>query len=212
MAYDPKDPADVELVEGIIAEATKGLTTKRDELLNEVKTLKKTIREGGSDPKALEKAEAEVERLSGELETVSNQLKTVSKDKDKLQKNYDSESSYAKNMLVENELTKALTSAKVTNTLMGGAKALFAGKVEVKVEGTERKLYVGDKPLAEAITAWSQSDEGKNYVSAGTNGGGGAGGGADSKNGAKVLSRAAFDALDQAGRASFAKEGGVVQG
>lgn len=209
MAYDPNDPADKKILEDAIAEATSGLTSKRDELLTEVKTLKAQIRKGVADPATLDRLEAELDAAKTALETTKTELKTVTKDRDKAAKGLETESAYTRNLLIDNGLTSSLTAAKVATQFLPAVKAMFSGKVEIKADGGERKAFIGDKPLADAITAWSQSDEGKHYVSAGQNGGGGAGGGGANSNG-KSVSRVAFDAMPHAERGSFFATGGTV--
>lgn len=209
MAYDPKDPADVAIVDGLIAEATSGLTTKRDELLGEVKKLKKQISSGAADPAAVERLEADLEAANVKLEAATGDLKKVTKERDKFKGDFESESKFSRDTLVTNGLTDALASAKVASQFTPAVRAMFASKVEVKTEAGERKLFIGDKPLGEAITAWSQSDEGKHYIGAGQNSGGGSGGGGANTQG-KSVNRAAFDAMDQNARSSHFADGGTV--
>lgn len=209
MAYDPNDAADKAVFDAAVAEATEGLVTKRDQLLGEVKTLKAKITKGAADPEAMDRLQTQLDEATGKLETTSAELKTANTKLGKVTKDYESETGYAKKLLVDNGLTGALTSAKVAAQFLPAVTAMFAGKVEVKPDGGERKLFIGDKPLAEAITAWSQSDEGKHYVTAGNNGGGGANGGAGGNANSKTMSRSAFDALPHSERNAFISGGGV---
>lgn len=210
MAYDPNDAADKAVFDAAVAEATEGLVTKRDQLLGEVKALKAKIAKGAADPEAMDKLQAQLDEARTELETTKGELKSTTKARDKALKEHGDESTYAKKLLVDNGLTGALTSANVAKQFLPAVTAMFAGKVEVKAEGGERKLFIGDKPLAEAVTAWSQSDEGKHYVSAGNNGGGNGQGGAGGAANQKTITRTAFDAMPQGDRAAHFAAGGTV--
>lgn len=209
MAYDPNDAADKAIFDAAVAEEVKGLTAKRDQLLGEVKELKATIKKGAGDPVAMERLEAQLETANASLEARTTELKDANKKLGKTTKDYETESAYSRNLLTQNALTDAFTTAKVAPQFLPAVKSLFAGKVTIKTEGDERKLYIGDKPLGEAVTAWSQSDEGKHYVSAGSNGGGGSPGGG-AKQGEKSVSRSAFEAMPHTERPAFFAGGGTV--
>lgn len=193
--YDPNDEKDVAIVDGLIAEATKGLTTKRDQLLNETKTLKKQLSQAGSDPGAMERLQAELDASQAALETANGNIATLTKDAKKTTKTLEAETAFNRNLLVDNGLTDAFVKANVAKQFLPAVKALFSSKVEIKAEGDTRKAYIGDKLLEVAITEWSQSDEGKNYVAAQNNAGGGANGGGGAKATGKTITRSAFDAM-----------------
>lgn len=208
MAYDPNDAADKKIFDDAIAEATEGLKAKNAELLSETKKLKETIRKGEANPQALEQAEARIETLMAERDDAAAKLKDANKSLGKTTKQLESETGYNRNLLIDGGLTDALVAANIAKPLMPAAKALFAGKAEVKIEGDKRSVFIGDKPLGEAITAWSQSDEGKHFVSATKNSGGnGPGGGAAQS---KSVSRTAFDAMPQNERTAHFAAGGTI--
>lgn len=208
MAYDPNCEETKAAFETLLAEKTSGLTTKNKELLNEVKELR---RNGGNDPKVVERLENQVEQLQGELTTTQSELRSAQKGLEKATKTAETEASISRNLLVENGLTAALVSVKVGEAYLDGAKALHQGKVEVVDENGTRVAKLNGKPLAEAIKEWAESDQGKHYVSPPHNGGGGGGGGDRDVN-AKTISRAAFDAMSPAQQMEHATNGGVVQG
>lgn len=209
MAYDPNDPADKAIFDTAVAEATEGLTANRDALLAEKKALQKQIAKGGADPEAMGRLQDQLDAANASLATTNADLKKANRDLGKVTKDYETESTNSKNLLIGTGLTDALASAKVAPQFLPAVKALFAGKVEVKTEGSERKLFIGDKPLGEAIAAFAQSDEGKHYVAAGNNGGGGANGGAGGNANQKTMPRSAFDALPHTERSAFITSGGV---
>lgn len=202
MAYDPKDPADKKIVDDLIAAALSeaneehelsiaGLKKKNGELLAKLKDANK---DGNGDP-------AEVSRLENELEVAQKQLKDTTKELNKTKgsleettKSLDTERGVSTDLLVDGGLTEALTKAKVAPDFMPAVKALLRPKAAIKVEGEDRKVFVGDKSLGDYIIEWSQGDEGKHYVSADINGGGGAGGNKVAGSG-KTMTRAAFEAV-----------------
>ena len=210
MAYDPNDAADKKIFDDAIAEATAGLVTKRDQLLTEVKTLKAQIKNGAADPAAVERLQGQLDDANVRIETINGELSTTKRQLGKVTKDYETETGFTKNLLVDNGLTEALVSANVAKQFLPAVKALFAGKVEIKTEGNERKAFIGDKPLGEAITAFAQSDEGKHYVAAGNNSGGSANGSGGAKATGKTITRSAFDALPPAARPAALADGATV--
>jgi hypothetical protein len=203
-AYDANDPADKvivkKLIDAALAEAqteheqdVAGLKTKRDELLAQVRELKA----GKVDTQALEKLEETLEATKTELKTAQKELKKITTERDEFKTNFETSEKTSRDMLIESQLTEALTKANVNPAFIPAVKALHSGKIEVKAaaDGT-KQVVVGDKPLGEFITAWSQGDDGKHYVAAPVNGGTGATGGnkvAANPNAIK-LSRAEYEA------------------
>lgn len=221
MAYDPKDPADKKIVDGLIAEAlaeaqaendtaTAGLKAKNTQLLTQLKKAEK----GEGDP-------AEVARLEGELETAQTKLaettkalKTATKAAETATAAHETEAAFSRRLLVDNGLTEALVANNVAPQFLPAAKALLAGQVTVKAEGDNRLAVVGDKSLGDFVKEWSQGDNGKPFVAAPGNGGGGAPGGkAGGGTGAKTMTRAAYNEAnksDPTGVAKFFAEGGTL--
>lgn len=176
-AFDPKDPEDKKLLDDAVAAATEALAKKNRELLEEKKKLQK---ETGIKPEDMERLETELETVKGQLAEAQKAVKTATKQAEDAAKALEGESSYTRGLLVDQGLTAALMEAGVKNPvhLKAAAALLKTGNsIEVKVDGANRTATVGDKPLAEFVKAWSQSDEGKAFVSAPGNSGSGAGGG-----------------------------------
>jgi len=222
MAYDPNDPEDKKIVSKLIADAVKaaleeqvaehteevnGLKTKNKELLGKLNKAK----EGQQDPENVSKLENELEASQTALKEAQKELRKVTKELETANTNFQAENQYAQSLLVDGGLTEALTKAKVTPEFMPAVKALLKPQVAIKVEGNDRKAVVGEKSLGDFVTEWSQSDAGKVYVSANSNGGTGAPGAGQANNGGgKTLNRAAFEQMDMSARGSFIKEGGKV--
>lgn len=210
MAYDANDPKDFAIVESLVEDATKGLKAKNVELISETKKLKEQLRSGTADPKALERLEANVERLENELEAAMTNLKETSKRATKAEKSLTEESNSNRQLLIDNGLTAALSGAKVAEQYLPAVKALLAGKVELKTVDGKKVAMVGDKELGVFVTEWSQGDEGKHYVKAPANGGSGANPGSKAVPAGKSTTRALFDGMDMNAKATFVREGGTI--
>lgn len=209
MAYDPKDPKDKEIVDGLIAAAVEeataefeGLKVKNRELIDKNKQLQKNA----NDPQVVANLETENEKLQGQVAESAKALKKAQKLADDTTKKYETETSFSRKLLVEDGLTKALAAVKVAPEFLPAVTALLSPKVTVVVDGESRKAMVGEKELGAFITEWSLGDEGKSYVSARPNAGGGAPGSKGTGN-AKSMTRTAFEALPLAERGPLMREG-----
>lgn len=203
------DDAEVKAaIKEAVEAAVKPLTEKRDELLNEVKQLRKGKQ---VSPEDLEKLEQAHEELKGQLTQAQKDLKTAQTTAEKATKDLESEQGFTKKLLIDNGLLENLSKNGVTDpAYQKAAVAMLRSGVEIVIDGENRVAKVGDKPLTDHVAEWAKSDEGKRFASANGNSGGGAGGGAGGGGGGKTMTRAAFDALDPAGKATFSKEGGKV--
>ncbi|CAB4131765.1 hypothetical protein UFOVP131_36 [uncultured Caudovirales phage] len=191
MAYDANDPADRKIVADAVAEAleearteheadVEGLKNKNKDLLTK---LNKARREGGEGSaeevtrleSELETAQTALRDAQSKLRTAERDLKNVTGERDTANGALETERTTARNLVIENGLTAALTEAKVAPQFMDAAKALLAKDVTVKETDGKREAFVGDKPLGAFVSEWSQGDKGKHYVTAPANGGGGAG-------------------------------------
>jgi len=189
--------------------AVKPLAEKRDELLNEVKQLRKGKQ---VSPEDLEKLEAERDQYKDQAEKLAKDLKAANSNAEKFGKELETEKSFTQRLLVENGLTEQLTKAGVTNpAFLKAASAILASQVQIVPDGDKRVAKVGEKPLADFVGEWAKSDDGKHFVSAPNNSGGGSGGNGNPSGGAKKsMTRTAFEALDPAGKVAFTKEGGQL--
>lgn len=204
---DLKAPEVQAAIQAAVDAAIQPLVSKRDELLNEVKTLRKGKQ---INPEDVEKLESQIEALQSDLGKATGELKTAKKSAEDATKALQSESGFTQKLLVENGLGDALLKAGVTNPAhLKAVKSMLSNQVKIVIEGDNRKAMFGDKELGTAITEWAASDEGKHFVAAPNNNGGGAQGGNNNSN-SKTMTRANFDKADHATRASFAKEGGKV--
>lgn len=206
-AVDPNDQEVQEAIKAAVEAATKPLIEKRDELLGEVKKLRK---DSAIKPEDFERLEAERDDLQAKLTQANKDLKTATATAEKATKALTDEQGFTTRLLADNGLSDALVKAGVNNPAhLKAVKAMLAGQVQIVADGDTRVAKVGDKALADYVTEWAKSDEGKHFVSAAQNNGGGAHGGAG-QGGAKTMTRSAFDALAPADKAAFSKGGGTL--
>lgn len=207
---DLSSPEVKEAIKAAVEEATSGLIKKRDELLGEVKKLRKNSE---IDPEEFNRLREENEELQGKVTEAQKAAKKASDDAQKAIKQAEAESSAVSKLLVDNGLTESLTKAGVKPEYLKAAKAMFASQVQVIAEGDSRVAKVGDKALFEFVSSWAQSDEGKHFVSAPANSGGGSQGGGKFNANVKTMTRSEFDAKSKTGDPSlqaFFKEGGKI--
>lgn len=165
-----------------IAEAVDGLRQKNEQLLGEVKKLKKGR---DIDPAEIQALESERDELRSKLTAAEKAAKIATKDAETIRKQLESEASFNQRLLVDNGLTEALTKNGVTNPVhLKAAKALLMQGIKVELDGDNRVAKMGDKPLTDAITEWANGDEGRHFVAAPGNAGGGAAGGGAGNGGA----------------------------
>lgn len=155
-----------------VDEAVGGLKAKNSELLGK---LKKAQQGQSIDPAELLAVETERDALKRELSKAQKEGKAAAQAIEDATKRAESAESAATRLLADNGLNEALAKAGVTNpALLKAAKALHASQVQIVAEGDNRVAKVGDKALADFITEWAGSDEGKNFVTAAEASGGGA--------------------------------------
>lgn len=213
MAYDPNDAADKKIVKDLIAAALaeaetehevaiKGLKDKNTDLLAKLAKAKT----GENDPEAIAKLENQLENTQTQLKEVQKAAKQTAKQLEEITTKYNDENKFSESLIVDGGLSEHLTAAKVAPEFLPAVKALIKPQVTLKVEGNERKAFVGEKPLAEHIKEWSQGDQGKAFISAAVNGGTFAPGGSKATTGnGKTISRSEFDA-NAAANPGFARE------
>ena len=177
---DLKAPEVQAAIQAAVDAAIQPLVVKRDELLNEVKTLRKGKQ---INPEDVEKLESQIEALQSDLGKANGELKTAKKVADDATKALQSESGFTQKLLVENGLGDALVKAGVTNPAhLKAVKSMLSTQVKIVIDGDNRKAMFGDKELGTAIAEWAASDEGKHFVAAPNNNGGGSQGGGELNN------------------------------
>lgn len=159
--------------------SNEALQKKNRELLGELKASKARAKGAEIDPE-------DYANLQHELETLRDQFdktqKMSAKEIEKFQKSLTEKDSAIQNYLIENGLSDAMLKANVRPEMMPAVKAMLRQQAAIKAEGSEYVALMGEKPLAEAVLEWAQSDAGKPFVIAPDNSGGGAAGGAANAN------------------------------
>lgn len=155
-----------------VAEAVEGLKAKNAELLGK---LQKAKQGAAIDPAEVAALEAERDQLKAERDAANKAIKKSEQTVAEALKRAEAAEGYTTKLLVDNGLTDALIKAGVTNPVhQKAAKAMLAGQVEVADEGGTKVPRLNAKALADAITEWAGSDEGKHFVTAADTNGSGA--------------------------------------
>lgn len=207
----PLDLNDPEVKAALKAAAEEAAKEARAELADSVakleennKLLTKQLREQRAkaatevDPAEHAKLQERLEELTSALaeseKTYKKQVADLQKQAEQSTKLFESEQGFTQKLLRDNGLTEALMKAGVEPTFMKAVKAMLQDQVQIVADGDNRKAVVGDKALADFVTEWASSDEGKVYIKAPANDGGGAPGG-NAQGGVKTISvqdKAAF--------------------
>lgn len=169
---DLTSPEVKQAIADAVAEEVKGLKAKNAELIDANKKLRKGQE---IDPADLERAENERDQYKQQLNDANKALKKANTDVEAANKRADAAEGFGTKLLVENGLNEALAKAGVTNPVhQKAAKAMLGGQVQIVADGDSRVAKVGDKALADFVTEWAGSDEGKHFVTAADVSGGGA--------------------------------------
>jgi hypothetical protein len=167
----------------MIDDATKGLKSKNDELLGELKKQKdatKSIQEQIDEINAAkEAAEEEAAKKAGDVEKlVANAVAKKDKEIDGLKSQLDQQTVRLNQTLIDKGLSDALVKANVAAHHIPAVTALIKATAKSEIadqEGSAVAMFDG-KPIDEFVQGWAQGDTGKHYIAAPNNGGGGAGG------------------------------------
>lgn len=203
-----------EVKAAIAAEAKKlfdaeagGLKKKNDELLDEVKDLKKKF--DGLDPEEFKRLK-DAERNKKDKESDPTELRKRIEEEfapklTKAEQERDEALKQLKDNQIDNQLTSALTEAGVAKEFLRAVKSdlLHSRKVDVKDGGA----IVDGAALTDFVKTWAASD-GKPFIAAPNNQGGGAGGGAGggSAGGKKISEMSAAEkakAMQEMGREAY---------
>lgn len=207
MSIDLNAPEVQEAIKKAAEEATSGLIAKRDELLAEVKKLRKNQE---IKPEQLEALEAELDSYKTKATEAEKLAKATAQEADRVKKLYEAESGYTNNLLVENGLNEALVKEGVAKQFLPAVKSMLKSQVTVKIEGNERKAVIGEKALSEYVSEWSKGEEGKHFIAAPANSGGGSNGGGNANGAGKTMPRSQFDGISSAEKGAFLKDGGKI--
>jgi hypothetical protein len=173
-----------------------------------LKTLKAKAK-GEVDPAEYAALQSKVDELNDQI---SKNEKLSKAEQKKLSDALSEKDGALNKYLIEANLTAELVKAGVQAPMLDAVKALLQSRASINAKDGVYEPLLDGKPLAESVTAWAQSDQGKHFVSAPNNNGGGAQGG-NGKGTAKTMTRTEFEAKSNAGDASLAtffREGGTL--
>lgn len=184
--FDDKIAAAVKAaVDGVQGNLDK-LKGKNTDLLDELKKSRQRVKDfEGFDADevklALQKAkdgERNALEEKGEYEKALNLANQQHADEVKtLKADLDAAQGEGKTLRVTTALDKALDKIKVPAHFKPAVLAMHQGNVSVIEKDGKKVAVIGEKPVADFLTGWAETDEGKHFVGDGGNSGGGAAGG-----------------------------------
>lgn len=205
---DLTSPEVKQAIADAVAEQVDGLKRKNAELIEQNKKLRKNTE---IDPAELERVEAERDQYKQAAADAQKAAKKALADAEAATKKAEQIDSQFANTLKDSALTETLTKNGVTSpALLKAAKAMLAANLQVVAEGDARAVKAGDKALADFVSEWAGSDEGKHFVTAPEGGGGGAGHSGRVNTNAKTIARSAFDGLSPGEKLKHTQAGGIV--
>jgi hypothetical protein len=115
----------------------------------------------------------------------ANARKPLEKERDEIATERDQLKQQLNNMVVDSALNSAVSEIKVHGPYTKAVKAMFRDQVKVDVDENGNPVALidgeyGEQPVPKYLKEWAQTDEGKAFIEAPTNGGGGARGGSGS--------------------------------
>lgn len=203
MAVDLNDPEVKAALEAAVEEAVNGLKKKNSELLRKLEAAKEI------KPEDFQRALEERDAAQAKLADVSKELRETKGQVKSLDEAVKAKHAVIERTLIDDHLTNALVKANVRPEFMEFVKSYHRGTAKVVEENGEYRAVLGDKPIADAISAWAASDAGKAVIAAPANGGGGASGSGGSKGQPRKVSQAEFEALDPVTRKDMVQKGEV---
>jgi alanyl-tRNA synthetase len=172
---DLNSPEVKKAIEAAVEAAVKPLADKRDELLGEVKKLRK---ESAIKPEDLEAVEKERDELRGQLNAANKLAKDSKEAADKAAKQLEAESGFTQKLVLENQLVAKFMEAGVKDPdFLDLLKSKHLPLGKVVIDGENRKAMFGDKDIDAYVKEWQATEPAKKMIAAPNNSGGGAGGG-----------------------------------
>jgi hypothetical protein len=204
-----------EAIEARIEEAVTKLKAKNGELIGKLKEAKR----GAGDGPDLSDYEEKILDLQEQMAKInkesSKKVQTLEKELEQAKGMHQSESQAVARLVIDRGLTDALMASGVDDKHLPILREYHKARVQVIQEGDERKAVYkaadGDKPLAEYLKTWSET-EGKAYVKAPAHAGGPVFNARASSTTVKKLAFAEFKALEGKAQAQFFADGGTIEG
>jgi hypothetical protein len=214
---DPKELTQADIDKAVNAAVEKmqksldALEAKNSELLDEAKKAKAELRKVKEiSPEDVAAIEAERDKALVDLAAANKAAKEATAAAEKATKALEAEQGAARSYALDAEINKAIAEGNVVPALVPAFSAMVRGQAKADLVDGKYAVTIADKPAAEYISTYLNGEEGKAFKAAPMNSGGGGSGGGSGSGGGKQVTRAAFDAMGQVERVSFAKEGGKV--
>lgn len=190
------------------------LLEKLDETMagydTDIRELKKQLRgKDGVKPEDLASLEKELEAEKAARQTAEASLKKLTKDYETEKVARTELEGSVNRSTADAEVRRELSALKLSGGKLEELVEGYVPRVAVKIENGSRVAYIGDKTVKDYFAEWKET-RGKEFIDAPVNQGSGAEGGAGKPAGAKVMQRAAFDALPVSEKLAFTKEGGTL--
>lgn len=195
-------------IDAAVDQATAGLKAKNNELILKNKQLAKGQE---IDPKTVDDLESKIDDLNNRLSEQTKLNKELAKSNETLKASFEKEANFSTSMLRDNALNSELSKLGIVDPdYLAAARAMFASNVKIDMDGDNRIVKIGDKPLSEHFKEWGASDTAKKFISPAINTGGGSTGSKGGSDNTKTMPRSAFDQASPATKLDFAKQGGRV--
>jgi hypothetical protein len=175
-----------EQVDAALDKETKGLKAKHEELMDELKDLKRTHKQfEGLDPEEIKETlraakEAENKRLEaeGDWKKLRDQMREDhAKEIQKRDAQIDSLTKGMDETRTQVAIDSAMKEAKIAPQFADTVEAFLKTKIVLTGKGEARTAVIGDKSPGDFLKEYVGTDNGKHYVLADSNSGGGSPGG-----------------------------------
>lgn len=171
-----------------LTKAQEAMAAKNEELLSEVKAERAKRREAEqAREEAAEEARAKAEEAaekSGDVDALRKQLESKhAKDTEKLAKERDDALAQINKLVIDGGIDAALDAAGMAPAFKRMLRRDFAAENEITIR--DGQAFVGDEPLKDAVTKWTETEAVSGLKAAGQGSGSGAPGGGKSASGLK---------------------------
>lgn len=190
-----------------ILESNQALVDAQKSLKSDLTKLRAKAKGADIDPEEHAALQSQVAELTDKLGKTEKTYKT---EFEKINGQLNEKSVALDKFVLDGSLTNELLKANVKKEFMDASKALLKGSAKLEFKDGSPVVMIDGKPLTEAIKSWTESDQGKHFVSAPVNNGGGGEGGQGGGGVAKTMSRDEFVKLPQIDKVKFSNAGGTL--
>ena len=162
-----------------ILESNQALVEAQKALKSDLTKLRAKAKGADIDPEEHAALQSQVAELTEKLGKTEKSYKT---EFEKLNGQLNEKSSALDKFVLDGSLTNELIQANVKKEFMEASKALLKGSAKLEFKEGSPIVLIDGKPLNEAIKNWTESEQGKHFISAPSNSGGGSEGGQSSGN------------------------------